>query len=242
MIIDELKGLQALHGLSQERLAHTLGYSDQGSLSKILHRTRDLPILKASQLDKAGYRTSLGISFEELARKYQDSKSVKTWQGERRLKEYDIFLASPMASGESYVESRRKALALQATIENYCGYSVYYAGHNVAGREDFDTADIAFIDNRMALEASRMFVLYVTEQMAKPSSVWVEAGMALGIGIQSHYFVPNPDSLPYILQRAVLPREEGGSSLTAVHWIGEDAELPIQRVRRHRQQLFHIGE
>ena len=230
-------------GKTQEDFAReVMGFGDGGALSKIINGVRTLAVAKARLLDKAGYRTPTGGSFEQLARdQAAAAHAARRGQPQRRTN-YDVFLASPMASGgKTYSDLRRSALDLVTAIENYCGYTVYYAGRDIESSAEFDAVDIAFGENWRALSQSRTFALYMPHAVTKPSSVWVEAGIALGLGMRSTYFVPDSSSLPYILQRAVLPKEEGGSELTRVQYTNDDPGRAAALVRRHAQGALHEG-
>ena len=116
----------------------------------------------------------------------------------------DVFLASPMASltgRGSYIRERESASDLARIIESYCGYSVYYAGDEIESDADFEAPGIALALNVQALRDSRHFVLLVTEPLVKPSSVWVEAGLALAYGKPLTLFVNATDDLPYMLRQ-----------------------------------------
>lgn len=112
-------------------------------------------------------------------------------------------------------------------------------------RADFDSPGFALADNVPAMLNSRRFVLYVPTIVEKPSSVWVEAGMALVLKKPSVYFIPGREVLPYILQPYILQQAVGSRDLEGVgsinvHWIGEET-TPAGLVRRHGNSIFELS-
>lgn len=236
LIREELDHILQSTGLSQESLAIEMEYADQSSVSRMLGRpNRNLPAEKAILLD-AKYETLCGLSFTDLvkARQAADRRA----RSRRASADYDVFVASPMASADDYGPMRGLAGSLVSAIENHTDLRVYFAGRSIATDEDFESTDIAWRVNRDALQSSRCFLLYLPEKLSKPSSVWVEAGMALALQIPSLYFVTNPESLPYILQRAAQPGRSGGSEVVTTHYIGDKKQEPHRLVRLHKRELF----
>lgn len=234
--------MQLLKSFTQEELAHLAGYETGSQISRILSGYADLPVGKARQLDSLGHRTTLGTSFERLA------NAVKVGRGPRLGKQsrpiltgsYDIFLAVPMASTEDeakYQEVRAEVRNLVAALQSQCGYSVYCGALSVASRADFDSPGFALEENVPALSKCRRFVLWVPTLITKPSSVWVEAGMALALTKPSTYLAPSPEVLPYILRQITDAGNMPGIGNVRVHWINADM-TPTSLVVRHKNKLF----
>jgi transcriptional regulator with XRE-family HTH domain len=234
--------INLLKSSTQEDLAHRIGYDSGSQISKILNGFADLPVSRARDLDRLGLRTTLNTSFETLV------SAIKEAHGPRRGKRYkpvlaggyDVFLALPMASTENenkYQTVRTEARNLVSALEAHCGYSVYCGALSVATRTDFDSPGFALEENVPALVNCRRFVLWMSELIAKPSSVWVEAGMALALGKPSTYLVPSPEVLPYILREVADTGKLADLGAVRVHWIDDDI-TPTSLVVRHRTRLF----
>lgn len=233
---------QLLRSSTQEELAHLAGYETGSQVSRIVNGYADLPISRARQLDSLGYSTTLGTTFERLA------NAVKAARGPRRGKQsrpilagsYDIFLAVPMASTDDeakYQQVRTEARNLVAALEAQCGYSVYCGALGAASRTDFDSPGFALEENVPALAKCRRFVLWVPTLITRPSSVWVEAGMALALEKPSTYLAPSPEVLPYILREITEAADIPGIRNVRVHWINNDM-TPTSLVVRHKIKLF----
>ena len=143
-----------------------------------------------------------------------------------------------MASAEEYVSTRNRAQSLVEAIEDHTGLRVYFNGRDIPTAEDFNSSDSTRRVHREALQNSTCFVLYLPDRVSRPSTVWVEAGMALAWGLSSVYFIPHLESLPYLLQRAALPSDQGGSELVTAHYIDGKPEEPHRLVRLHGRKLF----
>jgi hypothetical protein len=231
-----------LRSSTQEELAHMIGYDTGSQISKILNGLADLPVARAMELDALGVKTSLSTSFELLA------NAVKTASTPRRGKRskpilagaFDVFLALPMASTDDetkYQAVRKEARSIVSALESHCGYSVYCGALDVATRADFDSPGFALEENVPALVNCRRFVLWVPELVTKPSSIWVEAGMALAFAKPSIYLAPSPDVLPYILRQAANSGDISGAAYVRVYWIDGDM-TPTSLIVRHRAKLF----
>jgi len=229
---------------SFEALAHAMGYETGSQLSKIRNGGADLAMDKAAILDGLEIETGSGHSWSELVEAVrQRRRASKDRVAPIPRGALDVFLAVPMASTAdeaAYQATRREVRDLVAAIRNYCSYSVYCAALQVDSRADFDSPGFALADNVPAMLNSRRFVLYVPTIIEKPSSVWVEAGMALVLKKPSVYFIPGREVLPYILQEAVSLRDLEGVGSINVHWIGEET-TPAGLVRKHGNSLFELS-
>ncbi|NCC37333.1 MAG: hypothetical protein EOM24_35780 [Chloroflexia bacterium] len=225
-------------GVTQEHVGiELLGYSSGSQFNRILHGDANLPAGRAHRLDKAGYSTSLPeTSFEQLAKMRATRRRKRAPNGSGI---WDVFLALPMASTDDDDAFRRvqeDATLLVKALEDHCGFSVYCGALQVRGRDDFDSPAFALADNVEALKNARHFLLWVDMPLSRPSSVWVEAGMALVMGKPCVYLVHSPDVLPYILKQATGAHLPGLGSVRC-EWIGDGP--PATLVRRHGLQLFN---
>lgn len=234
--------LSLTRSATQEELAHNIGYDTGSQISKIVTGLADLPVARAKELDKLGLRTTLGTSFEVLARAVKEANGPRRGRRSKRVLtgSYDVFLALPMASTEDelkYQAVRAEARNLVSALEAQCGYSVYCGVLSVATRTDFDSPGFALEENVPALANCRRFVLWVPELITRPSSIWVEAGMALALGKPSTYLVPSPEVLPYILREIAHIGSDLEIGNVRVHWTDIDI-TPTSLVVRHRTRLF----
>jgi hypothetical protein len=181
---------------------------EPGTLSKLLdpdnYENRGFKPETAALLDEAGYRPLLTPTFVALADALDEAR--KRARPFKRLTAGRYVLASPMASSGDYAADRSVARDFAHLLHEYCGADVYYAGETVGTPADFDSESLAFQVNLAILQAACRFVLLLTEPVVKPTSVWVEAGLALALRIPSTYILENREWLPYILKRA---HEEG---------------------------------
>jgi hypothetical protein len=234
--------LQLVGSSTQEAVAHMVGYNTGSQMSRILSGFADLPVDRAKVLDSCGYTTTLGTTFELLAKAVKQAHRPRQGRQSRPILAgtYDVFLAVPMGSTADeagYQQVRTEAKNLVAALQAYCGYSVYCGALSVATRADFDSPGFALEENVPALVKCRRFVLWVPEIITRPSSVWVEAGMALALQKPSTYLVPSPEVLPYILRQVFEAGNIAGIGGVHVHWIDHDI-TPTSLVVRHQAKLF----
>ncbi|MHB8512664.1 MAG: hypothetical protein ACYDCC_10850 [Actinomycetota bacterium] len=197
----ELEELLHRNGLSAEKLAlDYLDLKNSSSLSKVRTGASQLSMSAAKKLD--GHSATLGGpsvggTFEALLR-IKGARSVPR----DKMFSYDVFLASPMAGIDppDFEKQRDEALHLKEAIENFCGFRVYYAGAEIRSHNDFESTDLAAEINFSHLSASRFFVLVVTSELARPTSIWVEAGFAMALQIPSLYVVRSLSCLPFVMR------------------------------------------
>lgn len=160
------------------------------------------PALSEKQLDKA-FKTwwpDLESKLEQARKDVASSASKFT---------YDIFLSTPMAaftSNQAYQSARAGFKKVFDALKQQRGLSVYWASEKIESIEDFDTLDVSVMDDLEALKQSRRFVLIYPERL--PSSALFEAGYALALEREGHYFVGNRDDLPFLMRElpGVTPR------------------------------------
>ncbi|HUP63437.1 MAG TPA: hypothetical protein VNA69_23830 [Thermoanaerobaculia bacterium] len=137
------------------------------------------------------YRSQAKREFELVA----DEKQ-KTYK-------YDVFLSVPMAAvGDTLYETYRSAaLEIIECLKKQCNMKlIYYAGEQIATRDDFDPQDAAALDDLDAIQESKYFVMLYPKKVA--SSILFEAGIALALGKRSVYFVKKRKDLPFLMQKA----------------------------------------
>jgi hypothetical protein len=116
-------------------------------------------------------------------------------------KEFDVFIAAPMASysnNEEYVAARREVMKVYNALINHCQYKVYCAVANCETMEEFNSKTVSASDDIQALETSRIFIMIFPRKLF--SGVIFEAGYALARHMFSVYFVSKHHDLPYMMQ------------------------------------------
>lgn len=122
--------------------------------------------------------------------------------------EFDIFMATPMSAyasdSEAYRRNRETILAIFAELKRQTRFTKFFCpAILVESAAKFDAHEQALVQDVLALEASEAFILYYMPPLPKtPSSVFVEAGMALSARIPSIYIVRSRSDLPYMLRTA----------------------------------------
>lgn len=196
----ELQALLDRNDLTQEALALQLDYETAGTVSKWVSGLSPLSFPGAKKLDllaDALGPPSVARTFKELVVAGQRRRAPR-----RAALEYDVFLASPMAAVDDapYAAQRDEALNVKTVLENYCGFSVYYAGGEIRTHDDFESTDLSAEVNFSTLSSCRFFVLLVTCEVARPTSVWVEAGFAMALRVPSLYLIDSLSSLPFVMR------------------------------------------
>jgi hypothetical protein len=114
---------------------------------------------------------------------------------------YDVFLSTPMAAFNTDAEYRSGRAGFQKVFDalrQQARLSVYWAAEKINSIKDFDTIDVSASDDLEALQQSRRFVLLYPEKLA--TSALFEAGYALALDRDSHYFVRDRDDLPFLMR------------------------------------------
>ena len=227
--------------MTEEAVGHAIGYSTGSQISKILNGNADLPVPKARELDALVADAPPVWQFEALARAVAARRPYERTRGKPVLTgSFDVFLAVPMAStsdGAEYRRIRELARDTVAAMMTHCGYRVYCAAVDVEELADFDSPGFAIAENIHALMRSKRFVLLVPKAVHKPSSVWVEAGIALALGKPCTFLIPDQRVLPYILQEAAEPRGIAGLGTVRVKWTN-DVQSAAALIVKHKRRLF----
>jgi transcriptional regulator with XRE-family HTH domain len=205
-IAHEIRELRRRERLTQEILARAIGFKDSAQISKLEHARTGLSRRAAERLDRLYPKTILGPNYSALLDAYDIAdRGVDVVPADAPT--YEVFLASPMAATAdegAYHAERNSALDVYNALEHYCRMTVYYAGHSIATRDEFEVAQFAARINFSALWSCRYFVLMVSTPTERPSSVWVEAGFALALKKPSLYLAPSYDAVPFMLETIAL--------------------------------------
>lgn len=149
----------------------------------------------------------------------------------------DVFLAAPMASvADEYDPTRQLALKVSEALCNDCGVStVYFPGSAVGTVDDFEEPAVSLQKNMGPFGDARHFVMLLPKLV--PSSVLVEAGMALMLNMPSVYLVPDrKTALPWLLQDVA---GAGVDSLGKVRVVEYDDEADLMRkLKNSGDRLF----
>lgn len=116
---------------------------------------------------------------------------------------YDMFISSPMGSikEKEYPGMRDLTLEVIEYMQKECNLkNIFYAGKNIATKDDFDPHDIAIVEYFKSLKDSRHFILIYPRKLA--SSSIFEAGLALAFGKKGMYFVKDNEHLPFLMRQA----------------------------------------
>lgn len=118
--------------------------------------------------------------------------------------EWDVFVSSPMSSFPSeddYQEHRHEVHKVVDILRTTCGFArVYWASERFTATTEFEEKNIAFEKDSLALRRSARFLLIYPPVL--PSSVLVEAGMALAWEKPSVYWYDKKATLPFMLDQA----------------------------------------
>ncbi|MCL8012342.1 hypothetical protein [Streptomyces sp. AS02] len=149
---------------------------------------------------------------------------------------YDVFLSTPMSSFPTqaqYRSHRRDILRLQHTLQEVCGFRVYFSGDRRPTVKDFQVSDIGLRKDGTALENSRYFLLVLPSSLV--SSVFVEAGIAIALNKPSVYFQHAEASLPFLLRNPGRPSASG--PVAKVYMYAAFAEV-VDCIRANGRELF----
>lgn len=226
---------------TNETLAHELGYKNASSVTKWLNDLAPLSKNGAQALDNLGRKPTVGNSFVELRKAYARASRGMVGRTPQAPRSYDVFLASPMASlpdSEDYKIEREAAKDVKTAIENFCGFTVYYAGDALESQEEFDSPVVAAEENFKALETAQQFVLLaIGEVISRPSSIYVEAGYALAQNLPSLYLVREPDALPFVLRSLNQHQRSRALPRVSVEYV-KSKERAVGLVRKHGRDIF----
>jgi len=165
----------------------------QAELARLLHV--DPGQVSRWCTDKAAPRDDHVISIVELLR--GRGVQVELSQASTR-----VFFSTPMAAldADSYEADR---IAAQTVYEelNRIASPVYWGAAQITSADQFEAPDLAAERNLTSLSAAEAFVYLQLRELTRPSSSYVEMGMAIASGKAVTLFAPSEDCLPYILRR-----------------------------------------
>lgn len=159
---------------------------------------------------------------------------------EERTIEYDVFISAPMAAyaDDDAIERQQQDFnQIRAALRRRCQFErCFYAGVDMRNSEEFDKPHLALRSNLQKLRASRYFIMLYPERMA--SSILVEAGMAIALGIPSIWFVRNAEDLPFLLRNANQAESVVAMIPKVRIYTGESATEIVQALETHGVDLF----
>ena len=167
--------------------------------------------------------------------------AVATAAPERSI---DIYVAAAMASlGEKYAEGRALALdALEVLRSRHPDAQFYCTLESRLAPDDFEDESLALSDNLDALRRSRALLAILLQPLV--TSVLVEIGAALAIGVPTVVIVRRKEDLPFLLRGSSLRypfqvhRIAGNAALA--HAVSASASFILQETvesRRHATLL-----
>ena len=157
-----------------------------------------------------------------------------------RTIDYDVFVSAPMAAysdNEAIERQREDFNQIRAALRRRCKFErCFYAGVDMRNSEEFEKPHLALRSNIQKLRASRYFIMLYPERMA--SSILVEAGMAIALGIPSIWFVRDAEDLPFLLRNAS-QAESAAANIPKVRiYKGESASEIVHALETHGADLF----
>jgi hypothetical protein len=119
----------------------------------------------------------------------------------------NLFVAAPMSAYADNAEFKNNRSRLVEFISGLRGSGkfdkIFCPAVELDDIDKFDQNEYAFAADLLALEQSDAFVLYYMPPLpVRPSSVLVEAGMAIALRLPSLFVVKRRGDLPYILKDA----------------------------------------
>jgi hypothetical protein len=193
-----------------------------------------LGFIASRGLDAAGYQffvsASAGMSLaivvlafsRDIVVQLLSSKSIKNREfktSAEKVHTYNVFLAAPMASEKDdgiREQKRNSIIKIITALEESCNISranIFYAGSKFSKNKEFEEGHRALVKNLSILRGCTHFILIYPERIQKPSSIFVEVGLAIALGKKNIWFVKSQDDLPYILRGAANANDRDGFSI-----------------------------
>ena len=117
---------------------------------------------------------------------------------------YDVFISTPMAAyddDEKYQRQRLEILRIRDALKDHCKIKkVFYAGVDIAKKNDFEASDISAKDDFEAINSSKLLIFVYPEKLA--SGALVEVGAAIALRVPCLFLVPDRETLPFMLKQA----------------------------------------
>ena len=100
-------------------------------------------------------------------------------------------------SEAQYTEGRAQLLAIHTTLSERLGSpNNHCEGIMVASTSSFGTPKESLLMDERAIRGAERCIFYQYDDASRPSGMWVEAGIALGLGKPSTFLVPNLGGTP----------------------------------------------
>jgi hypothetical protein len=152
---------------------------------------------------------------------------------------YAVFISTPMdayTDDQSRQEHRDKILQIKDALRQCCKFEpTFYAGTDIVDEEGFQSPAVALRQNFQKMQESKRFIMIYPERL--PSSILVEAGMALALGKDSVWFVKSPQSLPFLLREASNASKQDGLPNIRIYKYNSIEDI-LNWIDRDRQDLF----
>lgn len=164
------------------------------------------------------------------------SKARKLVESSAQSFKYDVFLSTPMAayaSDADYKAGRAEFKKVFDALKDKCGLSVYWASEKIESIDDFQTQDVSAQDDLEALKQSRRFALLYPQKL--PTSALFEAGYALALDLESHYFVREREDLPFLM-RELTNADDKAKIHVGADW--KDYDKLAQHIVRNKDKWF----
>lgn len=149
---------------------------------------------------------------------------------------FDVFLSAPMAAfadDAAFQAGRAEFQKVYDVLVGYCGLRVYWAAKDIHTMADYDTMDVSVQADLAALQSSRSFFLLYPERMV--TSALFEAGYALALGRESHYFIRQREDLPFLMRELT-----GAAQNVFIHTQQEwgDYDRLVRKLKKQHCQWF----
>ena len=150
----------------------------------------------------------------------------------------DVFIAAPMAA-----QAERNQPNIRDTLEHIAQsltqqdpkLKVFYAWRGIEHIDEFDLPGRSLRENAKKLRASRHFILIYEDQVV--SSVLTEAGMALGYGVDSVWFVRKGCKLPFLMREGVAASNSTALPKIRLYEYENQADL-LKMIKKYGLSLF----
>lgn len=135
----------------------------------------------------------------------------------------EVFLSAPMAAlgRDTYDPVRKLAVRVADALRRSCGIThVYCAAEDIDSPSQFDPEWRALQEITVPLMAADRYFLLLPERL--PSSVLVEAGMALALQRRSVYAVHRRSDLPFLLRQVADAHVEALARVRVIEYRDDD--------------------
>ncbi len=149
----------------------------------------------------------------------------------------EVFLSAPMAApgADAYDPVRRLAVRVADALRRSCGITqVYCASENIESPSQFDPEWRALQEIAVPLMAADRYFLLLPERL--PSSVLVEAGMALALQRRCVYAVRKRSDLPFLLRQVADAHVDALAKVRVIEYRDDDDLLA--EIARSGPHLF----